>query len=219
MGGHREQAAALAALRQEYGDRGLLESDADPDPYVQFDRWFAEVRESGLHEPNAMVVATVSADGRPSARYVLLKGVTADGFAFFTNATSRKGQDLAAEERCAVVFPWHPLERQVRIEGVAVPLPREEVAAYFAGRPRGAQLGAHASHQSRVVADRQELADAYEEVAERYADRDVPLPEEWGGYRVRPEVFEFWQGRPGRMHDRLRYRRDGERWVRERLAP
>lgn len=219
MGGHREQAAAVAALRQEYGDAGLLESDADPDPFVQFDRWFDEVKDAGLHEPNAMVVSTASADGVPSARYVLLKGVTEDGFAFFTNATSRKGHDLAAQERCALLFPWHPLERQVRIEGVAVPLPRAEVAAYFAGRPRGAQLGAHASPQSRVVADRHELGDSYEAVARRYEGREVPLPEEWGGYRVQPESFEFWQGRPGRMHDRLRYRREDERWVLERLAP
>lgn len=216
---------ALASLRREYGVAGLAEADADPDPLVMFERWFADAESAGLHEPNAMVVATVSPDphgsgvGQPSARTVLLKGLTEDGFAFFTNTASRKGSDLAAEPRCALLFPWHPLERQVRVEGVAVPLSEAEVAAYFATRPRPSQLGAHASHQSRVVAGREELARAYAAAEERYAGRDVPVPEEWGGYRVRPERIEFWQGRPGRMHDRLRYRREGSAWVVERLAP
>lgn len=219
MGGHREEPSPLAALRREYGDAGLVEADLDPDPFVMFDRWFAEVRDAGVHEPNAMVVATVSAAGQPAARFVLLKGLTEDGFAFFTNAASPKGEDLAAEPRCALLFPWHPLERQVRIEGEAVPLPHAEVAAYFAGRPRGAQLGAHASHQSQVVADREQLTDAYATVEQHYAGEEVPVPEEWGGYRVRPESFEFWQGRPGRLHDRLRYRREASGWRVERLAP
>ena len=213
---------ALASLRREYGVAGLAEADADPDPFAMFHRWFADAESAGLHEPNAMVVATVAPDGQPSARTVLLKGLTDDGFAFYTNTASRKGCDLAAEPRCALLFPWHQLERQVRVEGVAVPLPEADVAAYFASRPRPSQLGAHASHQSRVVAGREELAAAYAEVEERYAGRDVPVPEEWGGYRVRPERIEFWQGRPGRMHDRLRYRRDRSAegsWVVERLAP
>lgn len=219
MGGHQDGRSELAALRAEYGAAGLVESDAEPDPFAMFERWFLEVSAAGLHEPTAMVVATVSPDGQPSARYVLLKGVTDDGFAFFTNTRSRKGEDLAAEARCALLFPWHPLERQIRVEGVAVPLGVDEVASYFSGRPRGSQLGAHASHQSRVVAGRDELTQAFADAEREYDGRPVPVPEEWGGYRVRPERFEFWQGRPGRMHDRLRYRRTDDGWTIERLAP
>lgn len=213
----------LSALRREYGAAGIVASEMDADPLAQWRRWFADAEAAGLHEPNAMIVATVSPDGQPTARTVLLKGLTGDGFAFFTNTASRKGTDLAAEPRCALLFPWHPLERQVRVEGVAVPLSAEEVAAYFASRPRGSQLGAWASPQSRVVTGREELAASYAEVEERFAGRDVPVPPDWGGYRVRPEAVEFWQGRPGRMHDRVRYLRapDGapEGWVKETLAP
>ena len=209
----------LATLRKEYGEVGLAESAADPDPLAMFRRWFADARAAHVHEPNAMVVATVSADGQPSARMVLLKGFTEDGFAFYTNTASRKGDDLAHEPRCALLFPWHPLERQVRVEGVATRLTDAEVAAYFSARPRGSQLGAHASPQSRVVAGRGELDARFAEAEQRYAGGDVPVPPEWGGYRVRPGTFEFWQGRPGRMHDRLRYRRTAEGWVLERLAP
>ena len=209
----------LAALRREYGDVGLTEATLPPDPLAMFDRWFAEAHAAGLYEPNAMVVATVSQDGRPSSRMVLLKGVSDAGFVFFTNLGSRKGRDLAADPRCALLFPWHPLERQVRVDGSASLLPREDVEAYFATRPRGSQLGAHASRQSRPVADRTELEAAYDAAADRFADQDVSVPDEWGGYRVRPEAVEFWQGRPGRMHDRLVYRRVGSAWAIERLAP
>jgi pyridoxamine 5'-phosphate oxidase len=208
----------IAALRREYADHGLSEDDLAADPVTMFRRWFDEARSAGLYEPNAMVVATVSADGRPSSRIVLLKGVTDAGFVFFTNRRSRKGEDLAGEPRCALLFPWHPLERQVRVEGTATEVAREEVAAYFATRPRGSRLGAHASHQSRVVASRAELDEAWVSADATYPD-DVPVPEEWGGYRVLPEVVEFWQGRPGRMHDRLVYRRDADGWRTERLAP
>ena len=208
----------MADLRRDYSARGLTEDDLAADPMTMFAAWFDEAREAGLYEPNAMVVSTVAADGRPSSRMVLLKGFSADGFVFFTNQASRKGVELAAEPRCALLFPWHPLERQVRVEGNAADLPRADVATYFASRPRGAQLGAHASHQSRVVGSRAELDAAYAEMEAAFPG-EVPVPEEWGGYRVRPELVEFWQGRPGRMHDRLVYRREADGWRTERLAP
>lgn len=210
----------LRGLREEYGRAGLTEADLDPDPVTMFERWLREAADAGLHEPNAMVVSTVGADGAPSSRMVLLKGLTEGGFVFYTNTGSRKGVELAGNPRCALLFPWHPLERQVRVEGPATPVSPEEVGAYFAVRPRGSRLGAWASHQSRVTT-REELAAAYAEAEARWPDPEqpVPVPEEWGGYAVRPEVVEFWQGRPGRMHDRLVYRRSGEEWVTERLAP
>lgn len=207
----------LAALRQEYGRAGLDETDLAPDPVSMFERWMRDALDAGLHDPNAMVLATAGADGAPSSRMVLLKGVGHDGFVFFTNTGSRKGEELAANPRCALLFPWHPLERQVRVEGVATPLPRPDVEAYFAKRPRGSRLGAWASPQSRVTT-KEELAGAYEEAEIRYPD-EVPVPEQWGGYVVRPHVVEFWQGRPGRMHDRLVYRHVTDGWVTERLAP
>jgi pyridoxamine 5'-phosphate oxidase len=211
----------VAALRREYSDRGLTETELAADPMAMFAAWFDEALAAGLYEPNAMVVSTVSPDregGQPSSRMVLLKGYSDDGFVFFTNQASRKGQELAAEPRCALLFPWHPLERQVRVEGTVTELTDPEVAAYFANRPRGSRLGAHASHQSRVVASRAELEAAYGVADAAYPD-EVPVPEEWGGYRVRPEAVEFWQGRPGRMHDRLVYRSTGDGWRTERLAP
>ncbi|MBA2955756.1 pyridoxamine 5'-phosphate oxidase [Nocardioides sp. MAH-18] len=207
----------LAGLREEYGRAGLDEADLAPDPVEMFRRWMQESVEAGLHEPNAMVVSTVGADGAPSSRMVLLKGLSEDGFVFYTNTGSRKGVELAGNPRCALLFPWHPLERQVRVDGFATPVSADAVAAYFAVRPRGSRLGAHASHQSRLTT-REELAAAYAEAEARYPG-DVPVPEEWGGYVVRPEAVEFWQGRPGRMHDRLVYRRAEGGWVTERLAP
>ena len=207
----------LAALRQEYGRAGLDESDLTPDPVTMFERWMRDAVDAGLHDPNAMVLATVGADGAPSSRMVLLKGLSEAGFVFFTNTRSRKGEELAENPRCALLFPWHVLERQVRVDGVATPLPAADVAAYFATRPRGSKLGAWASHQSRVTT-REELAGAYEAADLRYPD-EVPVPDEWGGYVVRPEAVEFWQGRPGRMHDRLVYRRTVDGWETERLAP
>ncbi|NYI80847.1 pyridoxamine 5'-phosphate oxidase [Nocardioides panzhihuensis] len=212
-------AAELAAARENYTRSGLHEDDLATDPFLMFERWYAEARDAGIVEPNAMVVSTVSADGAPSSRTVLLKGFSAGGFTFFTNTASRKGEDLAADPRCAVLFPWHPLERQVRIDGFARELPRADVEAYFTQRPRGSQLGAHASHQSRVVSGREELQAAYDQVEAEFEGRPVPVPEEWGGYRVEPTRVEFWQGRPGRMHDRLVYRREGDGWRTERLAP
>jgi pyridoxamine 5'-phosphate oxidase len=208
-----------AALRAEYELGGLDEADLATDPFTQFGRWFDEVAAAGLTEVNAMVLATVGADGRPSARTVLLKGVDEDGFVFFTHHASRKGAELSANPACALVFGWYPLQRQVRVEGTAAAVPRDETEAYFATRPRASQLGAWASHQSSVVDSRAALEEAYAEAEARFGDGPIPPPPTWGGYRVVPEVVEFWQGRRGRMHDRLLYRRAGEDWRIERLAP
>lgn len=210
----------LAGLREDYARAGLAEADLAPDPLAMFGRWFDDAVAGGIHEPNAMVVATVDPDGAPSARIVLLKELTPEGFVFYTNHGSRKGAALAHEARCSLLFPWHPLERQVRVDGVAELLDRDTVAAYFAVRPRSSQLGAWASHQSTVVGSRADLEAAYAEAEARFEGGEVPVPEEWGGYLVRPSAVEFWQGRTGRLHDRLVYRADGSGgWVTERLAP
>lgn len=210
----------LADLREEYARGGLDEADLAPDPLDTFARWYDEATAAGVHEPNAMVVATVDPDGAPSSRIVLLKGFGPDGFRFFTNTASRKGVALAAEPRCALLFPWHPLERQVRVEGRAVPLDDADVAAYFERRPRGSRLGAWASPQSREVGSRADLTVAYDAADARFGDDgEVPVPPTWGGYRVEPDVVEFWQGRPSRLHDRLVYRRTGTDWRVVRLAP
>jgi pyridoxamine 5'-phosphate oxidase len=207
-----------ADLRREYALGGLAEDDLTPDPFAMFQRWYHDAVTAQVYEPNAMVVASVSDDGRPSSRLVLLKGFTPAGWVFFTNLGSRKGGELLANPQVALLFPWHPLERQVRVEGRAVELGRDEVTTYFQTRPRGSQLGAHASHQSREVGSRQELDDAWAAADAAYPG-EVPVPDEWGGFRVEADVVEFWQGRPGRMHDRLVYRRDGAAWSVHRLAP
>lgn len=208
-----------ATLRRDYARGGLTEADLAPDPMTMFARWLDEAVAADLYEPNAMVVSTATPEGRPASRMALLKGASAQGFVFFTNLSSRKGRELAANPAIALLFPWHPLERQVRVEGEAEVLTREEVAAYFAARPRSAQLGAWASPQSAPVAGRDALAASYAAVEARFGDDDVPVPEEWGGYRVTPEAVEFWQGRPGRMHDRLVYTRAAGGWATQRLAP
>jgi pyridoxamine 5'-phosphate oxidase len=210
----------LRALRHEYAARGLAESDLAPDPISMFGRWLAEAIAAGIGEPNAMVVSTVSADGRPASRMVLLKGVDERGFVFYTNYESRKGDELAANPACALLLPWHDLERQVRIEGEATRLSAEENQAYFSSRPRESRIGAWASPQSRPVFSREELDEDYAAAAARFEGaEEIEVPPHWGGYVVGPRVVEFWQGRRGRMHDRLVYRRTGEGWTTVRLAP
>ncbi len=213
----------LARLRREYGDRGLDRDDLAADPVTMFRRWLDETVASGLHEPNAMVVSSVSSQGRPSSRMVLLKGLSEKGFVFYTNLESRKAREIEEHPEVSLLFPWQDLQRQVRVEGVASPVSAEENEAYFASRPRESQLGAWASPQSRVVASRSALDERYGGVLAQFADVDaVPLPPFWGGLRVEPETVEFWQGRKGRMHDRLVYRRDSDPsapWQVERLAP
>jgi pyridoxamine 5'-phosphate oxidase len=207
----------LATLRREYADEALDERDVPADPLALFGHWFREAVAAGVPEPNGMSLATVGSDGRPSVRVVLLKGVD-HGFVFFTNRSSRKGLELGAGF-AALALWWEPLARQVRVEGRVELVSDAESDAYFAVRPRDAQLGAWASPQSTAVADRAALDAAHVEAAERFGDGPVPRPPHWGGYRVLPDVIEFWQGRQSRLHDRVRYRLAGSDWVRERLAP
>lgn len=211
----------VASWRQEYEDRGLTESDLGDDPITAFGSWLAAARKAGLHEPNAMVLSTRGTDHGASSRMVLLKTVDRRGFVFYTNLESAKGTELRADPCCALLFPWYPLERQVRVEGVASAVDDAEADAYFASRPRGAQIGAWASPQSRPVGGRDELEAAYASVTERFVSTAaVPRPTHWSGFLVRPTMIEFWQGRPGRMHDRIRFERlDGDRWQTSRLAP
>jgi pyridoxamine 5'-phosphate oxidase len=211
--------AQLAAMRRSYAAAGLDEADLAPTWLEQFQRWFADAVAAPLIEPNAMVVATATPDARPSARTVLLKAVDERGFVFYTNLESRKGREALANPRAAIVFPWHEMGRQVIVDGGVEEVSGAESDAYFATRPRDARLAAVASPQSQVIASREELDAAHAELAARYPDEDVPRPEHWGGLRVVPETVEFWQGRQHRLHDRLRYRRDGGPWAVERLAP
>jgi pyridoxamine 5'-phosphate oxidase len=210
----------LAELREDYALGGLAESDGGPDPFVLLRRWIDEAITAGLYDPTAMVVSTVEADGSPSSRMVLCKGLDERGLVFFTNYESAKARALAHEPRVALLFPWHPLQRQVRVTGLSARVDAEESDAYFAARPRASQLGAVASPQSSPVASRAELEELYAAAEARNAGRDVERPAHWGGYRVAPESFEFWQGRTGRLHDRLRYDHgeDGS-WRVTRLAP
>jgi pyridoxamine 5'-phosphate oxidase len=209
----------LATRRAEYEGRGLDRDELDPDPLVQFRRWLGDAEDANLAEPNAMAVSTVAADGAPGSRFVLLRGLDERGFAFYTNHTSEKARELAANPRAALLFGWLPLHRQVRVTGLAERFDDAEADAYFASRPRGSQIAAWASPQSAVVEDRAAIDRLVAEIEARFAGAPVPRPEFWGGYRVRHDVLEFWQGRPSRLHDRLRYRRDGDAWAIERLAP
>ncbi|MFG1867416.1 pyridoxamine 5'-phosphate oxidase [Micromonospora arborensis] len=209
-------------MRNEYAaDLGLTEADLAGDWHTQFDRWFADAVAFGLPEPNAMVVGTADSAGRPSGRTVLLKGYDPEGFVFFTNHLSRKGVEASANPYASLVFPWFAMQRQVVVAGQVTHVDRATSETYFASRPRGSQLGAWASPQSQVVPGRAALEERYQEVTGRFADEaEIPTPPHWGGLRVQPESVEFWQGRAGRLHDRLRFRRlDEGGWIVERLAP
>jgi pyridoxamine 5'-phosphate oxidase len=218
---HRISAAELAALRRQYGGAPLIEGGMAPDPFDQFLRWFADVRlvPDVVVEPNAMVLSTADAEGRPSARTVLLKAVDDRGFVLFTNYGSRKAQEAAANPFASLVFPWFAVSRQVIVVGGIERIPADESAAYFRVRPRASQLGAWASHQSAPIDGRRPLEQRYAELEERWRNQEIPVPDFWGGLRVVPSTVEFWHGRPDRLHDRLRYRRVDDGWALERLSP
>jgi pyridoxamine 5'-phosphate oxidase len=210
---------SLAEMRENYTRGGLSEDEAGHDPFALFRVWFDAAVEAKLAEPNAMILATVSPEGQPSARAVLLKALDDRGFTFFTNYDSRKGRDLDRSPRAAVCFLWAPLERQVRVEGVVEKVTARESDDYFVNRPLGSRLGAWASRQSDVISGREYLERQHAELTAKYPDGNVPRPEFWGGYRLVPEMVEFWQGRPSRLHDRVRFVGSGNVWRRERLSP
>jgi pyridoxamine 5'-phosphate oxidase len=213
-------AEQLAALRQDYAQRGLRRAEMSADPIEQFQRWLHEAYQAEVLEPNGMILATVDAEGQPWTRTVLLKVCDSRGFSFFTNYMGKKGQHLLAEPRAALTFWWGALERQVNVTGAVEKTSREESEAYFASRPLASRLGAWASQQSEVLPDRGELERSFAKMLERFPDENIPCPEHWGGYRVVPSTIEFWQGRQSRLHDRFRYTRDENKvWRIERLAP
>ena len=209
----------LAAFRKEYSDRGLTRGEMNPDPVAQFSQWFSQATELGLHEPNAMTLATVDETGMPYQRTVLLKYFDTDGFVFFTNYGSRKAKQMALNPRVSLLFPWILLERQVIIQGTVEKISTAESLKYFASRPRESQIGAWVSNQSEVITSRKFLMQKLAEIKQKFSQGEVPLPSFWGGYRVVPQMIEFWQGGPARLHDRLLYQRDAADWTIERLSP
>jgi pyridoxamine 5'-phosphate oxidase len=214
------QAPDFSKLRVDYKQRSLSEHEVDPDPVKQFVTWLNQAVEAGAMEPNAMTLATCTKDGLPSARIVLLKRVDHDGFSFFTNYRSRKGRELDVNPRAALLFYWPELERQVRVEGTTTRTSEDESEAYFTSRPPDARIGSAASVQGDVLTSREDLERAAADLRARYPHGNVPRPAHWGGYRVRPERFEFWQGRPSRLHDRIEYMIDNHgTWATRRLSP
>lgn len=209
----------IAAMREEYGSRVLRRADLAASPIVQFEQWFAEAREVELHEPNALTLSTIGLDGCPASRTVLMKFFDDAGFVFYTNYGSAKAREIAADPRASMLFPWLQLERQVRIDGAVEKVSTAESLKYFASRPRESQIGAWVSDQSSVIDSRALLMNKIAEIKAKFKGGDIPLPSFWGGYRLRPERVEFWQGGKGRVHDRFLYTRDGAGWAIDRLAP
>lgn len=209
----------LADIRTDYRLASLAEEDVDVNPIAQFNKWFAEVQRAEVAEPNAMSLATSTSDGFPSARIVLLKGVSDEGFVFYTDYRSQKGQELTANPKAALCFFWQPLERQVRIAGTVERVSRAESAEYFASRPIGSRIGATASVQSSVLKSRADLESRVSDLQQRFESGEVPLPDHWGGFRVIPQSIEFWQGRSSRLHDRIKYTRSVTGWALSRLSP
>ena len=207
-------------LRREYTDAGLNEPDLDANPFKQFEKWFQDAIEAKIDLPDAMTLATATNDGIPSARIVLLRGLDERGFVFYTDYESQKGRELAENPNAALVFYWRELDRQVRIAGQVSKVSRENSQNYFRSRPVGSRLAALASRQSEVIPNRQILEDRFNQLAEQYEDKEIPLPSDWGGYRLSPDMIEFWSGRPSRLHDRLRYtRQPDDDWRIERISP